>query len=609
MNKDWIGSTQGICIDGVNSAVRPDLIGQAQLAWGFNLTVRDGKPRTRPRLIERLVLPEGRVQGAGFFGRAGVGVLSIGGYIYRLNISGPSFSSEMIPLSFQNNPNLETAWMVETAGSFLIQDGQSDCIIYDGATARRSDPSIREVPIGRMMAYGNGRLWVARNDYTLQAGDITQPDVAGSELFFIENVYLFGGGSFSYPQQITGLSFLPSNNTFSGYGSLVVMGRRFTDSIRAEITDRDLWQTTAGFQVKVLEGIGCASHLSITRVNQDLYWRDADGEVRSLRAAAADQDGPGNSSLSREISRIVDFETDPLMEQSSGMYFDNRLFFSASPYLGEDGVVIFRKIISLDCAPLATMRGKSAPAYDGEWEGLNLVRMFQGNFSGTRRAFMISSDPDGLNRLWEIVPGKRDDVYVENIVDGETVTRPIECFAEFRRFDFGKPSQLKQITRCDIYPSEIEDSVNIRLQWRTDSRTQWIEVDDVDICAKMTDDSTDSPHVWKNLASQERGRVKSFSFPQDIDPVLSMKQSVGFSFQIRIVWTGNVLIDRIDVWGRELESPQYSNITQLPEGCPENDVQGNEITYTILPTGGFERVTEDDITRVTEDDETRVTGG
>ncbi len=585
MNQEF-NAFQGICLDGVNSAVRPDLIGENQVAWMMNGTVRNGKPRTRPRLIQRALLPQGRVQGAGYFSfDGGTGILMISGAMYRLLINGTSFVCESVPLGFNNAPNLPTAWMQETVGSFLIQDGQSDCIIYDGSIARRANTALNEVPIGRQMAYGNGRLFVAVGERDLKAGDITT-GVSGSELKFTETNYLFGGGAFYYPNGITGLSFLPTNNTSSGYGSLMVFGRKNTDSIRAEVTDRDLWQVIPGFQTIVLDSVGAVSHQAIVKVNQDIYWRDADGAIRSLRSAAADQNSPGNSGLSREVARIVDFESDSLLDQSSGMYFDNRILFLGSPFLNGDRGVAFNKIISLDAAPLATMRGKSPPAYDGEWTGANFVRMFTGTFNGTRRGFVISSDPDGENRLWEIDPKARNDVYLTDGTGSAENVVETTCYTEFRRFDFGLPTKQKALTRIDVWPTNIEGEVNLKLQFRTDSRTQWYDVppdDGVEFCAKMTDPEGPTPHIWKNLASQERSRLKSYSIPETIDAITKLGINVGFSFQIRLIWMGDMLVDRIDIWARSAPQPQYSNLAELDEACLQEDIQGNEITYTILP--------------------------
>jgi hypothetical protein len=582
MSNPWIGATQGIAIDGVNSAVRPDLIQSTQLAWAMNATVRDGKPRTRPALHQRAFLPEGRVQGAGFFNTgSGEIILMIAGKPYRVTATGNNFSWELLELDFYNSTLLPTAWMCETSGYFVIQDGESAPIIYNGGSIRRSDIFNNEVPVGRQMAYGNGRLAVVVAGHNLKVGDIT--DGTGSELFFTETGYLSNGGAFFYPDEITALAFLPSNNTATGYGSLMVFGQRFTDSLRLEITQRDLWSTIPGFQVIVLDNIGACSQMGVVRVNQDLYWRDAKGEIRSLRSAAAAAESPGNTSLSREVSRIVDFETDNWLSQSGGMFFDNHILFLASPFLAESNVTVFGDIISLDAAPLATMRGKAPPAYDGVWNGVQFTRLVKGMFNGVERGFAISSDADGQNRLWEIEPGERTDVY---LTDGTTLL-PVEsrivATSEFRRFGTDKPNQLKRLVRCDFYPAQIEGDVNVKLYWRVGNTEQWFFCDEVDFCAQMSDGTTTTPHEWKNLRPQTRLQVRSFTFPQQINEVFNLSNTVGYDFQIRLVWTGNLLIDRLDVWVSELTNPRFSNISDLESECIQYEVTDNEVSYSILP--------------------------
>jgi hypothetical protein len=581
--RDWIGTSQGICIDGVNSAMRPSHIGDRQVAWMVNGSVRGGQPRTRPGFTQRLVLPSGKVQGAGFFSiNRGKIILSISGRLHRVSIAGNAFSHDEIVLPWRNSAALDTAWMQETVGNFIVQDGQSAAIIYNGSDARRSDIFGGEVPLGRMMAFGNGRLWVVTSRYNVKAGDIYSGP--NTELKFTETQFLLGGGSFSFPQRVTALAFLPVNNTATGYGSLMVYGRNRLDSIRAEIAARDLWQAIPGFVTQVLDEVGTLSHACVTAVNQDLYWRDANGEVRSLRSAAQEAASPGNTGMSREVARITDHETDAWLDQSSGLFFDNRLFFTASPFRLPSGAIGFKKLISLDCAPLASMRGKAQPAYDGEWTGASIVRLVGGRFDGRHRAFAVVQDNAGENSLWEFTPQVREDAYLDG---GDVVRVPIRSAVEFRQFDFGAPSQPKKLTRCDVYPASIEGEVNVSIYWRVANRNQWRLWGTFKACAKTTDapaENPETPHAWKNLRSQERGRVKTLTIPDESDEVLGRSQSVGHAFQVRIVWTGSMELDRIDVWARPLRDIAFSTAGDLPDDFKESAVSDNEVSYTIKPT-------------------------
>src|SRR6185295_7589947 len=178
-----------------------------------------------------------------------------------------------------------------------------------GSTARRAASD--EVPRGRSMAYGNGRLWVAINKNELVAGDI-RTRLAGSELKFTETNYLSGGGALYFPRGITGLEFIPVTGA-ADFGTLIVFSRDSAESIRADVTNRDMWPDMVGFVTNVFRDIGCAGDWSITQVNQDLYWRDARGDIRSLANAISTNNTPGSTPISREVQRLVDFDSDQLL--------------------------------------------------------------------------------------------------------------------------------------------------------------------------------------------------------------------------------------------------------------------------------------------------------
>lgn len=581
----WLSATQVVVNDGVNSNFRPDQIGQAQLAWAGNVTIRNGKPQSREyRIIQRAVLPKGLLQGAGYFSQNnGQIVCSIWGQMWRILVNPLTVTVDEIPLEFRNSALLTQAWFCETVGTILIQDGQSNCIIYDGSVATRADPYQSQVPLGRQMAYGNGRLWVAINGNQIVAGDITTT-TPGSELLFTENTYLDGGGAFLFKGTINALSFLPINNTFSGLGALMVFGEDYCNSLAAQITSRDQWATVTNpsFESVVLP-VGAVSQDAVVKVNQDIYFRDSHGAVWSLRSAVSDQLAPGNAPLSREIARLVDFETDQLLPLSSGIYFNNRIFFLGQPVNNLFGAASFQQMISLDAAPLATMRGKSPPAYDGLADGLQFTRLVTGRFSGSQRAFAFSLDEDGNNRLWEIVSGAGPDGYLDGN-PAVTIDNSVTSYLESRRFDFDQPNAKKKLLRCCLWPTSIEESVHIDVYWRTDNRTQWQFWGDLDFCATM--DNADAS--WATLASQERGRVGMLTIPENNDPILNLQEAVGYGFQVRIVWTGKMLLDRLSLWSELLDDPVFSNIPDLSQTCVKNVIVNNDVTYSI-PVGSLGR--------------------
>jgi hypothetical protein len=585
MDSTWIKAEQIVVNDGVNSGFRPDQIGNAQVAWGFNMAVRNGKPQTRGfAFVQRAILPKGLVQGASYFSAAEVFVVSIWGQLWRIVPTGSHVAVDSIPLASRNSAINKQAWMCETAGSLVVQDGVSAGIIYDGATARRANISNGELPVGTSMAYGNGRLAVVVNDSDVEVGDITT-GIYQSELQFTETTYLSGGGAFYFPSKVSGLGFLPVNNTDTGFGSLMVFGQRFVNSLQLNITQREQWDQIPGFQQVILPKVGAASQDVIVPVNQDLYWRDGQGNIWSLRSSQWDALSPGNAPVSFEMNRITGHETEPLLQYSSGVFFDNRLLYIANPIYNQFGSASFTKIISLDALALATMRGKAPPAYDGEATGLNFTSIFAGKIQNVDRAFCISTDDDGENRLWELIPKGTIDSSFITASNGSSVASigsPITTYFESKRFDFGQPGVKKQVKRLDMWPTAIQGPVTITAYWRADNRQQWNYWDSVTMNAQMTNNN----NQWQTMATQERGRVKSFTAPTGVDVIDNQASDVGYGFQIRLSWTGYLEMDRMQVWAEPKPETAYSEQEDMVSSAIQNVVTNNQISYSI-PVGGL----------------------
>lgn len=594
----WDTEVFNTTLDGVNSAVEPDLILPTQHAWMLNSVIRGGKPRTRPPMRSLGYLPDGLVQGASYFSvQGGMIVLAVEGQIYRLRIGPRTLTIESIPLGFANSSRLKQWWFVETVGSLVMQDSQSDPIVYDGSTASRSST----VPRGTMMDYGNGRLWVAINGNQLVAGDIVT-DAFQSELQFTETNYLAGGGALRFPALIAGLAFSPAMSSMnqSDKGPLIVFGQTFAKSVRADITARDLWAQIPTFVGAVLDNIGAAGQNCITPVNQDLFWRDSAGGIRSLSSAIADQSGVGSSPISREVARITDHESNSHLAFSSSAYFDNRLLVLASPFINPNGGTSFKHIISLDFAPISTMRGKAPPAYDGAWSGAQFTQLITGKFQGKQRCFGISSDSDGNNRLWEI------DRTAHGIADqSEVGDSSIVGYLETPRRSFGTPKKRKKLARCDVYLDSIEKEVDLKLWWRQDNQQKWIEwVPTPSTACALVDDAdvTTEPHVWKNLLPQYRPQIKTYTIPDDVTEITKLPMALGFEFQLRLQFTGKLRVTRILLHALPGTDQQWTDAGILPTECIYNDVTGNSITYTIpiLVRAGNILTTEDDVDLQTE---------
>lgn len=583
MSKNWIQLLFETCEAGVSSALAPELLPDNQNAWGMNIDVRGGKAATRPAIRNIGNIPSGLIQGCEFFGvQGGMLVASISGRLYRIRIGNRSIQIQDIPLTFDNSPIIKQVWMTQTVETLVIQDGQSNAIMYDGSTARRAVSG--EVPRGRQMAYGNGRLWVAVNLNEMLAGDI-RTGAPGSELLFTEATYLTGGGKLFFPKTITGAQFIPVTGQ-SDYGALLVYGAGETNAIRADITSRDDWGKIPGFVTSILRSVGAASQWSLVPVNQDLYWRDSNGGIRSIRNALADEAGPGSAPVSREVSRLTDYDSQQLLPWCSGVYFDNRLLMTSSPSLMPNGGVGWKDIISLDYAPLSSMGGKSQPAYNGQWTGLNFVKLVGGEFNGKNRSFALTTNDDGTNQLWEFGTPDRSDSYsicTDGTADPEE--NPITCFIEYPLRNFGQSKTRKRLDRCDVWLSSLNGEVDLKVYWRADESVKWRLWDEATTCAKTSDPSTTYPHVWKNLVAQERPQFKTYTIPDEVDETVKYSAAVGFEFQVRLEWTGRCRIHRMMLYAAPLSDPDYADRAGFEAACVSDDVTGNRIVYNV-PTSG-----------------------
>ena len=532
---------------------------------------------TRPYFRYRCALPDGLVQGASYFSaQGGMGVVSVGGYLYRLRI-GPQYKDgdtyEAITMPQAPYPNAKRVWMCQTVESLVVQNFIDTPIIYDGSDARLSKIADGEVPKGRQMAYGNGRLWVATDEQTLVAGDIKQREY-GTELLFTETNYLSGGGSFTFPRGITALGFIPTTGT-SDYGALMVYSADTVDSLRADVTDRDSWASIPSFITTVLRHSGCAGQTSLVEVNQDLYWRDSEGGIRSIRAGMADESGAGNSPISWEVSRLTNFDSHQLLDDCPAINFGNRLLIGSSPFLNPNGGTSWKALVALDFAPISTMAGKSSPEYDGEWAGLNITHMFTGKFNGVQRAFAIHCGDKGDNSLWEIMPDNSSMIADRTLdcTESAFVDSRVTCYEETRSCDFGEPTHKKRLERIDVYLAEIQGRVDVELYWRTDNNQKWQKADEMTFCAQMSDPviEGETSHAWKNLRPQQRVQMKAFTLPVSHDAISKYALHTGFRFQFRVVWTGHMKRHMLVAHASALNETQYAMRVQS-ESCVSNDV-------------------------------------
>lgn len=396
------------------------------------------------------------------------------------------------------------------------------------------------IPIGSVMCYGNGRLWVA-NGNNLYAGDLvgTSKD---SEIKFSETIYLTGGGSFGFPNKITGLEFLPGSDSSTGLGDLIVFTQNDIYAIRATVFNRDLWQNTSGMQRQIFRGRGSANQESIIQTDRDVYFRSVDG-IRSL-AQSLQSSGIVSLSDSLEATRVTGYDTEWWLSYCPGVLFDSRYLIGAAPKIQKIKDVngnytkrfnhVFTKLVSKDFNAGA-LAGSPVPAYDGEWNGLQICKLVEGLFKGERKCFAVTCDEDGRNSLYEITLDGDQDLY-RIAGSSETIETPIECSVETRRFSFDSPFDIKTLVRADLGFSEVFENISWSLGYNPDFLDTFYSVQTGSVENNQNTPVLTTPSPPDLIPGFKTSRtVKPVSVKVDATNRLS---NFGYMFQTKISWEG-----------------------------------------------------------------------
>lgn len=394
------------------------------------------------------------------------------------------------------------------------------------------------IPVGNVMAFGNGRLWVAQGNQ-LFAGDLTG-SYAGAEIRFSETQYLSGGGSFAFSSEITGLGFLPGSETSTGQGDLVVFTRDDVNAVRSYIYNREAWQTTDGMQRRLFVGGGAEGPDSIVIVNNDIFYRSLDGIRSLLQTVQEAQQRNVSLADSIEANRVVLYDTERWVKYAPSAYFDNRALHGCAPKVQKVAGdptsynIVFTKIVSQDFNP-GVYQGNYPPVYDGEWTGLQVCKLVSGVFGGVKKCFALVCGSDGNNAVYELTLND----YYDTVPDGNngTTSLPISSEVEFRRMAMDMPFEIKELLRADLSFSEVYGSVNWTFEFSPDYYPTFFPVQSgtIDYDTQTNTLSTCSP---PDLALGYRS-IRSVKPSDSCVTGVGRKARFGYLFQPKVSWTGH----------------------------------------------------------------------
>ncbi len=547
---------------GMSSAFQPSDIEENQYAKGINITCRGGTTKTRPPVHklnlsfnhdrDEVRFPAGKFQGAKVY------VSSVGTFIVTV-ISGNVYLIDPISSEVTNqslligplNQFVDRCYFEQAERFMIIQDGFNRPMILDGLSIRKSDTPNKEVPVGTLMAYGHGRLFIKTGPTQFKAGDIFLPNDADSLLKFTETEYLNGGGAFQLPAilgDIVSLNISHVMGTSTGNGPLLAYGENGIASYRV-FEPRVIWQNIDIGRIEMI-GQGARAHDAIITVNEDMMFRTSNGlrSYRLLREQSQSQRKYTN--LSADVSVFEDQETAHLVHLSSAIFHNDRLLYTivadrieATDTFGEQiDDFRFRGIASLDFSTFNGLTsvgaGKSA-AYDGVWTGMNPTFLIQGYFDEKDRAYVFGKTDEGLNILYRI----------GDIPDMDNGDVPINCrlytqghffsttTARRERTEF--PFISKTLDRAGAWVRFFEGEVDLKLSVKTDDRTAFREISVSKLRAGRVKFNPPADDTVTIGLPQARPKILFPAFQKECDEeVTGQTLLTGYEFQFLIEWDG-----------------------------------------------------------------------
>lgn len=507
-------------------------------------------------------------------------ILSIGGKIWRVRTD-LNNEVDLLSSGATDNPPLEPQGFMCQGEQFLvIQAGDFVTLplFWDGTTLRRSAGLLfppRELPAAGPMDYYMGRLWYAVGRiYT--AGDIVQGPSGtppygqrDSILKVTENPLAIGGDGFrvvSNAGNIRALHHTANLDTALGQGPLYVFTRKVVYASQPPVT-RAAWttadQSTPPIQTVAQSRFGTYSDRSVVSVNGDLFYQSPMG-INSLFVAVRYFQQWGNTPLSSNENRILNFNDRALMATCSGIEFDNRLLQTILPIQTPVGTA-YQAVVPLDFDLVSSFGKKSPPAWEGAWEGLDFLQLLEADFGGLQRAFaVVHSRLTDKIEIWELTLSERF----------ENGDNRITWIFETPAYTWDKMFELKQLQSLELWIDRLFGKVDFKVYYRPDQNPCWYFWHAWDECAARdgcetipTGNCPDYP--MQDYCEQFRPSMVLPEPTPFCDNTIKRPTNLGYQFQVKIVIHGWCRIRGLLVHAISAEQPPFDGLVcveAVPQG-------------------------------------------
>lgn len=450
-----LAALDAVWVGGANTALDPRLP-EGQFVRGTNVVIRGGIPRTRPGSRFLFNLPGENVQALAsydpVFGTPSL-VVVVDGYVYlseypfrrlrrlpnlRMSVSAPKvWVSEAVQYVAKNEDG--SLAFIAPKKVLIFQDGLGAAGYYDGYHSGKVGGLVDSIPQGTAMAWSGNRLWVASGN-RIYASDF------GNPFSFVEQYYLGGNDSLVLPGNVTGLTEVPNAGGDTPF--LMAFTADATFAIQSFLP-RESWPTTNGFLRTMFPDVGCVSASSIVNQFGNLWWFSRSGLVNFNLAHQSQV----SSAFTTADSEMLHYKASlsPGKDKVAAVGFENLLLVSIPGEAARN-----RRTMVLDSS---VVQGQSAWA--GIWTGFEPVEWAKLTIHGAERLYVATVDDDGNAQLLEFFSGHRTD-------SGQD----IECSVELRAHTGGTVG-LKEFQFADLTFSDVEGTVDFRVDWRGFSRGAW----------------------------------------------------------------------------------------------------------------------------------------
>jgi hypothetical protein len=441
--------------------------------------------------------------------------------------------------------------------------------------AYRLNPYLAKMPIGTVMEYAFGRVFVSDRFNQIYASDIIYgggfTDTKNTENF-TEIGYWAEGGAFSTPAMmgnITGMRVMPQIGTnLRGQGELVILTGNGAFSMDVSIP-RSQWNTSNIQRISLL-GRGCTSpYLGLA--NSELWFRSHDGWAFYSNSQSEFARYFSLRKLSREVNKWVQNDTPWMKQFASTMFFDNYIISTVAPQTyraeGVEGLNRYHRgmvVLDLDQSSSPAPDAQLSFRWNGIWTGFRPTQLLTALIQGEKRGFGFSFDKDNKNRLYEFTTTQGDDY-------GPNGTRQIDSFFTTGRYDFNRSGATnkflrKKITGGEMWMSEIKGVVDSDVEFRADSNPCWSELK----VPTSYGCNPCLPKVTECIPQKNGNRYKRYKFntpdPSECNDLAGIPSVEGSEFQIKVNLTGAATVDRVRLMAN------IKNNDDSPVGdCPEEN--------------------------------------